>query len=146
MHAQSLQSCPALRDPMGCSPPGFSVHGILQARKLEWVAISFSRGLPNSGIKPASPTLQAESLPLSHWVSTCSIFTFLSEEAWDWLRLTHMPWLPRGGERKTSPRFNLQLVSMRPRGSVGWHTKGGLCRLKKGLEFGSPTNKSKCSL
>ena len=32
------------RDPMGCSPPGFCVHGILQARILEWVAISFSRG------------------------------------------------------------------------------------------------------
>ena len=32
------------RDPMDCSPPGSSVHGILQARILEWVAISFSRG------------------------------------------------------------------------------------------------------
>ena len=38
------QSCPALCDPMDCSPPGSSVHGILQARILEWVAISFSRG------------------------------------------------------------------------------------------------------
>ena len=34
--------CPALCDPMDCSPPGSSVHGILQARILEWVAISFS--------------------------------------------------------------------------------------------------------
>ena len=38
------QSCPILCDPMGCSPPGFSVHGIFQARILEQVAISFSRG------------------------------------------------------------------------------------------------------
>ena len=38
------QSCPTLCDPMDCSPPGFSVHGILQARILEWVVISFSRG------------------------------------------------------------------------------------------------------
>ena len=38
------QSCPTLCDPMYYSPPGFSVHGILQARMLEWVAISFSRG------------------------------------------------------------------------------------------------------
>ena len=38
------QSCPALCDPMDCSPPGSSVHGILQARILEWVAIPFSRG------------------------------------------------------------------------------------------------------
>ena len=35
---------PTLCDPMDCSPPGFSVHGILQVRMLEWVAISFSRG------------------------------------------------------------------------------------------------------
>ena len=38
------QSCPTLRDLMDCSPPGPSVHGILQARILEWGAISFSRG------------------------------------------------------------------------------------------------------
>ena len=38
------QLCPTLCDPMDCSPPGSSVHGILQARILEWVAISFSRG------------------------------------------------------------------------------------------------------
>ena len=38
------QSCPTLCDPMDCSPPGSSVHGIFQARILEWVAISFSRG------------------------------------------------------------------------------------------------------
>ena len=40
--AKSLQSCPTLCDPMDCSLPGFSVPGILQARTLEWVAISFS--------------------------------------------------------------------------------------------------------
>ena len=38
------QSCPTLCDPMDCSLPGSSIHGILQARILEWVAISFSRG------------------------------------------------------------------------------------------------------
>ena len=37
------QLCPTLRDPMDCSPPGSSVHGIFQARVLEWVAIAFSR-------------------------------------------------------------------------------------------------------
>ena len=39
------QSCLTLFDPMDCSPPGSSVHGILQARILEWVAISFPRGI-----------------------------------------------------------------------------------------------------
>ena len=40
--AKSLQSCPTLCDPIDGSPPGFLVPGILQARALEWVAISFS--------------------------------------------------------------------------------------------------------
>ena len=40
---KSIQSCPTFGDPMGCSLPGSSVHGILQARILECVAISFSR-------------------------------------------------------------------------------------------------------
>ena len=40
--AKSLQSCPTLCDPIDSSPPGSSVPGILQARILEWVAISFS--------------------------------------------------------------------------------------------------------
>ena len=40
--AKSLQSCPTLCDPIDSSPPGFPVPGILQARTLEWVAISFS--------------------------------------------------------------------------------------------------------
>ena len=48
---------------MDCSPPSSSVHGILQARILEWVAISFSRDLPNPGIEPMSPALQVDSLP-----------------------------------------------------------------------------------
>ena len=42
--AKSLQSCPTLCDPIDCSLPGSSIQGILQARILEWVAISFSRG------------------------------------------------------------------------------------------------------
>ena len=44
IHAKSLQSCPTLCDPMDCSLSGSSVYGILQARILEWVAMSFSRG------------------------------------------------------------------------------------------------------
>ena len=40
----SAQSCQTLCNPMDCSSPGSSVHGILQARILEWIAIPFSRG------------------------------------------------------------------------------------------------------
>ena len=39
---EAAQSCPTLRDPMDCSPPGSSVHGILLARVPEWAAIAFS--------------------------------------------------------------------------------------------------------
>ena len=42
---------------MDCSLPDSSVHGILQAKTLEWVAISFSRDRPRSGIEPEPPTL-----------------------------------------------------------------------------------------
>ena len=43
------QSCPTLCDPVDCSPPSSSIHGILQARILEWVAIFFSRGSSRPG-------------------------------------------------------------------------------------------------
>ena len=51
------QSCPALCDPMG-----YTVHGILQARILEWVDFPFSKGSSNPGIEPRSPALQVYSL------------------------------------------------------------------------------------
>ena len=60
MHANPLQLCLILCTPMNCSLPNSSVHGILQARILEWVAISFFRGPPDSGIQPTpliSPAL-----------------------------------------------------------------------------------------
>ena len=52
------QSCLTL-----CNPMDYTAHGILQARILEWVAFLFSRDIPNPGIKPRSPALQADSLP-----------------------------------------------------------------------------------
>ena len=52
------QSCPTL-----CNPMDYTVHGILQARILEWVAFPFSRELPNPGMEPRSPILQADSSP-----------------------------------------------------------------------------------
>ena len=59
-HAKSLQSCQTVCDPMDCSPPGSSVHGILQAWILEWVAFLSPGDLPDPGIVPRSPTLQAD--------------------------------------------------------------------------------------
>ena len=60
MCAKSLQSCPILCDPIDCSLPGSSVHGIFQARILEWVAVCPPPGdLPYPGIEPASFTSPA---------------------------------------------------------------------------------------
>ena len=43
--SEVAQLCPTLRDPMDCSLPGSSIHGIFQARVLEWVAIAFSQNM-----------------------------------------------------------------------------------------------------
>ena len=60
--AKLLQFCPTFCDLMDCSPPGCSVHGILQARILEWVVIPSPGDLSNPGIKPRSSALQTDSL------------------------------------------------------------------------------------
>ena len=53
IRAKALQSCLTLCNPMGCSPPGSSVHGISQTRILECIAISFSREIfPTQGLNP----------------------------------------------------------------------------------------------
>ena len=63
MRAKSLQLYLTLCDPMDCNLPGSSVHGTLQARTLDWVAISYSKGSSNPGIEPVSlmsPALAGE--------------------------------------------------------------------------------------
>ena len=58
---ESRKKSLTLCNSMDCSLPGSSVHGILEVRILEWVAVP-SPDLPNPGIEPRSPTLQADSL------------------------------------------------------------------------------------
>ena len=53
----------ALCDPMVCNPTASSVHEILKARILEWVAIPFPGDFPNPGIEPRCPAMQEDSLP-----------------------------------------------------------------------------------
>ena len=67
--SEVAQSCPTLRDPMDCSLPGSSAHGIFQARVLEWGAIAFSELKASSGEK---------NLLLSNMISdcfSCSLFS-----------------------------------------------------------------------
>ena len=62
LHAKSLHSCLILCVPMDCSLPSSSVHGILQARILEWLPFPSPGDLPDPGIEPESPALEVESL------------------------------------------------------------------------------------
>ena len=63
--SEVAQSCPTLCNPVDCSLSGSSIHGILQAGILEWIAISSSRGSswPRDWIELGSPALQADALP-----------------------------------------------------------------------------------
>ena len=69
LRAKSLQSCPFLCDPMDCSPPGFSVYGIFQARILEGVAKPSSSGPSRPRDRTWVSCLQVNSLPLGSWES-----------------------------------------------------------------------------
>ena len=67
--SEVVQSCPTLCNPMDCSPPGSSVHGIFQARVLEWGAITFSvsfSGIPLRSLQFSSQTWNIDS---KQWVS-----------------------------------------------------------------------------
>ena len=85
--AKSLQSCPTLCDPIDGSPPGSPVPGILQARTLEWVAISFSNAWSEKWkvkVKSlsriwllATPWAAAHQAPPSIWVQLCSSLSIL---------------------------------------------------------------------
>ena len=81
--AKSLQSCPTLCDPIDSSPPGSSIPGILQARTLEWVAISFSNAYMHAKSHQSCPTLcdPMDSSPLGssiHGILQARILLLLS--------------------------------------------------------------------
>jgi len=72
--AQS-QSCPTLSDPMDCSPPGSSIHGISQATVLEWGAIAFSRSTPTHALFKTSTTSKLKGI--ANWLSILFVCLFL---------------------------------------------------------------------
>ena len=97
------QSCPTLHDPMV-----YAVHGILQARILEWVAFPFSRGFPNPGIKPRSPALQAVSLyQLSHKESPRIL---------EWVAFPFSRGFPNPGIKPRSPTLQADSLPAEPHG------------------------------
>ena len=67
---QAAQSCPTLSDPMDCSVPGSSIHGIFQARVLEWGAIAFSKSISKSTYSQKKKKKKpANSHPIWSWGS-----------------------------------------------------------------------------
>ena len=116
---------------MDCSPPVFSVHGILWARILEWVAIPFARGSSHPGIEPASPVspaLQVDSLPLSHLRSLYSLSVHLAYFFQSWIPplcslVEHCKGLFLGAMLKGTADYRLPSHT---------HQDGGMCsRLKR---------------
>ena len=113
-------------DPMDCSPPGSSVHGILQARILEWVAMPSSRSLPDPGIEPRSLALQADSLPLSHLGNLIYSPKYMKQNLPELkgndnsVRLVghFSPWLSIT-DRTTSQKINKEIEYMNVRASQG---------------------------
>ena len=97
-----IKSCSTLCNPVDYSPPGSSLHGILQATTLEWVACPPPRDLPNPGIEPTSlmsPALAGEFLTTS--------------TTWEAVKLPYDPALPLPGiypremKTKTCPQKNM---------------------------------------
>ena len=81
-----VKSCLTLGNPMNCSPPGFSVHRISQARILEWLAISFSRG--SVQFRDRSQVSRIAGRHCAIWATreeNFSLLTWLRQEWYDWL-------------------------------------------------------------
>ena len=77
MCAKSLQSCLTLCDPMDCSPPGSSVHEIFQARILQWVAISYSRGSSWPRDQTCIPCISCIGRQILHHCATWKNYDFI---------------------------------------------------------------------
>ena len=79
--------CPTLCDPMDCSLPGSSVHGILQARILKWIAISFSR-VP-SGPRDQTFVSCTGRWILYHWATWGALSIYLHIDMYNWITMLH---------------------------------------------------------
>ena len=104
------QSYPTLCDPMDCSPPGSSVHGILQARILEWVAISFSRGSSQPRDRTQVSHIAGRCFNLWATRKDLALHLYLYLYISYWFYVFGEPWLiqtkKRNQQNKQNPRRN----------------------------------------
>ena len=113
--SEVAQSCPTLSDPMDCSPPSSSIHGIFQAKVLEWGAIAFSMTNPDSILKNRDITLSTKvhlvkAMVFPVVMYECESWTIKKAECqridaielWCWRRLLRVPW--------TARRFNQSIL------------------------------------
>ena len=133
------QSCPTLWDPIDCSLPGSSVHGILQARVLEWVAISFSRGSSRprdrsrvSWIVGRRFTIWAtrEAYGYESWtIKNVEHQRIDAFELWCWRRLLRVPWTTKRSNesilKEISPEYSLKglMLKFQYFGHLMWRTE-----------------------
>ena len=123
--SEVAQSCPTLSDPMDCSPPGSSIHGIFQARVLEWGAIAFSDDKPTQHIKKqrhyfANKGLSSQTTVFPVVMYGCKSWTIKKAERqridafelWCWRRPLRVPWTAgRSNQsilKEISPEYSLE--------------------------------------
>ena len=123
--SEVTESCPTLSDPMDCSPTGSSIHGIFQARVLEWGAIAFSVTKLDSVLKSKDTTLSTKvhlvkAMVFPVVMYECESWTIKKAECqridafglWCWRRLLRAPWTARRSYqsilKENSPRCSLE--------------------------------------
>ena len=118
--SELVQSCPTPSDPMDCSPPGSSIHGIFQARVLEWGAIAFSDDklsvLKSRGITLSTKVYMVKAMVFPGDMSRCECWTIRKAERrktnpvelWCWRRLLRVPWTARRSNQSILKEINLE--------------------------------------
>ena len=122
---QVAQSCPTPNSPMDCSLPGSSIHGIFQARVLEWGVIAFSNYQPRQHIKKqrhylANKDLSSQTMVFPVVLHGCEDWTIKKAEHWRieafelwcWKRVLRVPWTARRFKqsilKEISPEYSLE--------------------------------------
>ena len=110
--AKSLQSCPTLCDPIDGSPPGSPVPGILQARTLQWVAISFSNARKWRVKVKSCSHVQPSAIPWTAAYQAPPSIRFSRQEYWSGVPLPSLPLVTRRMQIKTTMKYHLISVRM----------------------------------